>query len=87
MDGSVYISTLKPIKLKVPFSITQYPYLKQNISLKLGSWMHTADVYDIQMDNRIDNFTVMDKNSWTIYNNQYTIYKLLEAEKTTQDFN
>ncbi len=90
MDGSVYISTLKPINLQVPFSILKYPYLRQNISLELGPWMHTRDMYDIQMDNRIDNFTVMltkENNSWPIENVQYELYKLTEAKNTTQDFN
>jgi|LauGreDrversion4_2_1035121.scaffolds.fasta_scaffold671519_2 hypothetical protein len=43
--------------------------------------MYTKDVYDIEMDNRTDNFTVMDESSWVINNNQYKIYKLAEAEK------
>jgi hypothetical protein len=38
------------------------------------------------MDNRPDNFTVMNESSWLINNNQYRLYKLAEAKPVPQDF-
>jgi hypothetical protein len=38
------------------------------------------------MDNRPDNFTVMNESSWLINNNQYRLYKLAEAKIEQQDF-
>ncbi len=40
--------------------------------------MHTRDVYDIEMDNRIDNFTVMDKilGQFSTINIQFISFKM-----------
>jgi hypothetical protein len=70
MNGSVYITNIKPITIHIPYNVRYYPYLKENIILKMGSWIHTKDMFDIRMDDYKDNFTVMTlNNSWIIENN------------------